>query len=208
MSETVAPRPSNWNLPNALTLFRIVMVPFFVWAFIADDGHYGPLRWLAVGLFVVAIYTDKLDGDIARARGLITSFGKIADPIADKLLIGSALIMLSAVGELWWWVTIVMLVREIGITLLRFVVIRYGVMAASKGGKLKTVLQTVAIFFYLLPVTPATDLLSILALVVMLVALAVTVVTGVDYVLKAGQLVRSGRGSNGVNGSGRNAAEG
>ena len=184
------------------------MVPFFVWAFIADGGHYGPLRWLAVGLFVVAIYTDKLDGDIARARGLITSFGKIADPIADKLLIGSALIMLSAVGELWWWVTIVMLVREIGITLLRFVVIRYGVMAASKGGKLKTVLQTVAIFFYLLPVTPANDLLSILALVVMLVALAVTVVTGVDYVLKAGQLVRSGRGNSGTTGSGRNAPQG
>lgn len=204
----MAPRPSNWNLPNALTLFRIVMVPFFVWAFIADGGHYGPLRWLAVGLFVVAIYTDKLDGDIARARGLITSFGKIADPIADKLLIGSALIMLSAVGELWWWVTIVMLVREIGITLLRFVVIRYGVMAASKGGKLKTVLQTVAIFFYLLPVTPANDLLSILALVVMLVALAVTAVTGVDYVLKAGQLVRSGRGNSGTTGSGRNAPQG
>lgn len=204
----MAPRPSNWNLPNALTIFRIVMVPFFVWAFIADGGHYGPLRWLAVGLFVVAIYTDKLDGDIARARGLITSFGKIADPIADKLLIGSALIMLSAVGELWWWVTIVMLVREIGITLLRFVVIRYGVMAASKGGKLKTVLQTVAIFFYLLPVTPANDLLSILALVVMLVALAVTVVTGVDYVLKAGQLVRSGRGNSGTTGSGRNAPQG
>ncbi|MHA7177108.1 CDP-diacylglycerol--glycerol-3-phosphate 3-phosphatidyltransferase [Arthrobacter sp. Sr24] len=197
MSETVAPRPSNWNLPNALTLLRIVMVPFFVWAFIADDGHYGPLRWLAVGLFVVAIYTDKLDGDIARARGLITSFGKIADPIADKLLIGSALIMLSAVGELWWWVTIVMLVREIGITLLRFVVIRYGVMAASKGGKLKTVLQTVAIFFYLLPVTPAHDWLGIIALVVMLIALAVTVVTGVDYLVKAGQLVRSGRGTRG-----------
>ncbi|MEV8143105.1 CDP-diacylglycerol--glycerol-3-phosphate 3-phosphatidyltransferase [Specibacter sp. NPDC078709] len=208
MSETVAPRPSNWNLPNALTLFRIVMVPFFVWAFIADDGQYGPLRWLAVGLFVVAIYTDKLDGDIARARGLITSFGKIADPIADKLLIGSALIMLSAVGELWWWVTIVMLVREIGITLLRFVVIRYGVMAASKGGKLKTVLQTVAIFFYLLPVTPAHDWLSIIALVVMLVALAVTVVTGVDYLVKAGQLVRSGRGNNGGNGATRNGAQG
>lgn len=203
----MAPRPSNWNLPNALTLFRIVMVPFFVWAFIADDGHYGPLRWLAVALFVVAIYTDKLDGDIARARGLITSFGKIADPIADKLLIGSALIMLSAVGELWWWVTIVMLVREIGITLLRFVVIRYGVMAASKGGKLKTVLQTVAIFFYLLPVTPAHDWLSVIALVVMLVALAVTVVTGVDYLLKAWQLVRSGRGTTAAHGSAGNPGQ-
>ncbi|WP_269939147.1 CDP-diacylglycerol--glycerol-3-phosphate 3-phosphatidyltransferase [Arthrobacter sp. HY1533] len=193
MNESVAPRPSNWNLPNALTLLRIVLVPFFIWAFLADGGAYGPLRWVAVALFVVAIYTDKLDGDIARARGLITSFGKIADPIADKLLIGSALIMLSAVGELWWWVTILMLVREIGITLLRFVVIRYGVMAASKGGKLKTVLQTVAIFVYLLPVTPAVPWLSVVALVIMLAALAVTVVTGVDYVVKAMALRNSGR---------------
>lgn len=193
MNESVAPRPSNWNLPNALTLLRIVLVPFFIWAFLADGGDYGPLRWVSVALFVVAIYTDKLDGDIARARGLITSFGKIADPIADKLLIGSALIMLSAVGELWWWVTILMLVREIGITLLRFVVIRYGVMAASQGGKLKTVLQTVAIFVYLLPVTPAVPWLSIVALIIMLAALAVTVVTGVDYVVKAMALRNTGR---------------
>lgn len=193
MNESVAPRPSNWNLPNALTLLRIVLVPFFMWAFLADGGAYGPLRWVSVALFVVAIYTDKLDGDIARARGLITSFGKIADPIADKLLIGSALIMLSAVGELWWWVTILMLVREIGITLLRFVVIRYGVMAASQGGKLKTVLQTVAIFVYLLPVTPAVPWLSVVALIIMLAALAVTVVTGVDYVLKAMALRNTGR---------------
>ena len=198
MNDKVAPRPSNWNLPNALTLLRIVMVPFFIWAFLADGAAYGPLRWVAVVLFVVAIYTDKLDGDIARARGLVTSFGKIADPIADKLLIGSALIMLSAVGELWWWVTIVMLVREVGITVLRFVVIRYGVMAASKGGKLKTVMQTVAIFVFLLPVTPAIPWLSVVAYVIMLAALAVTVVTGVDYLVKAWQLVRSGRGRAGT----------
>ena len=193
MNEPVAARPSNWNLPNALTLLRIVLVPFFIWAFVADGGEYGALRWVAVVIFVVAIYTDKLDGDIARARGLITSFGKIADPIADKLLIGSALIMLSVVGELWWWVTIIMLVREVGITLLRFVVIRYGVMAASKGGKLKTVLQTLAIFVYLLPVTPAVSWLAVVALVIMLIALAVTVVTGVDYLVKAGQLRNAGR---------------
>lgn len=174
-------------------MLRIVLVPFFIWFFLLDGGAYSWWRWAAVVVFVVAIYTDKLDGDIARARGLITSFGKIADPIADKLLIGSALIMLSAVGELWWWVTIVMLVREIGITLLRFVVIRYGVMAASKGGKLKTVLQTLAIFVYLLPVTPALPWLSVVALIIMLIALAVTVVTGVDYVIKALQLRSAGR---------------
>lgn len=174
-------------------MLRIVLVPFFIWSFLSDGGEYGWRRWVAVVIFVVAIYTDKLDGDIARARGLVTSFGKIADPIADKLLIGSALILLSAIGELWWWVTILMLVREIGITLLRFVVIRYGVMAASKGGKLKTVLQTLAIFVYLLPVTPAVPWLSVLALIIMLVALAVTLVTGVDYVVKAMQLRNSGR---------------
>jgi CDP-diacylglycerol--glycerol-3-phosphate 3-phosphatidyltransferase len=195
------PVPSNWNLPNALTMLRIVLVPFFIWFFLADGGAYSWWRWAAVLLFLVAIYTDKLDGDIARSRGLITSFGKIADPIADKLLIGSALIMLSAVGELWWWVTIVMLVREFGITLLRCVVIRYGVMAASKGGKLKTVLQTIAIFLYLLPVTPALPWLSVVALVIMLAALAVTVVTGVDYVVKAVQLRNSGR-SNRTNSAG------
>lgn len=176
-------------------MLRIVLVPFFIWFFLADATAYGWWRWAAVVLFLVAIYTDKLDGDIARARGLITSFGKIADPIADKLLIGSALIMLSAVGELWWWVTILMLVREVGITALRFVVIRYGVMAASGGGKLKTVLQTVAIFLFLLPVTPAVPWLSVAALVVMLAALAVTVVTGIDYVIKAGQLRSAGRGA-------------
>lgn len=184
--------PSNWNVPNALTMLRIILVPFFIWFFVADDGRYGWWRWASVLLFLVAIYTDKLDGDIARSRGLVTSFGKIADPIADKLLIGSALIMLSAAGELWWWVTVVMLVREIGITLLRFVVIRYGVMAASKGGKLKTVLQTVAIFVYLLPVTPANTWLAVIALIIMLAALAVTVVTGIDYVVKAVQLRNRG----------------
>ncbi|RAN72039.1 CDP-diacylglycerol--glycerol-3-phosphate 3-phosphatidyltransferase [Bacillus sp. SRB_336] len=176
-------------------MLRIVLVPFFIWFFLADAAAYGWWRWAAVVLFLVAIYTDKLDGDIARARGLITSFGKIADPIADKLLIGSALIMLSAVGELWWWVTILMLVREVGITALRFVVIRYGVMAASRGGKLKTVLQTVAIFLFLLPVTPAVPWLSVAALVVMLAALSVTVVTGIDYLIKAGQLRSAGRGA-------------
>ncbi|WP_427016998.1 CDP-diacylglycerol--glycerol-3-phosphate 3-phosphatidyltransferase [Pseudarthrobacter sp. P1] len=193
MSESSAPAAQLWNLPNALTMLRIVLVPFFIWFFVADDGNYGPWRWAAVAAFVVAIYTDKLDGDIARSRGQITNFGKIADPIADKLLIGSALVLLSAAGELWWWVTILMLVREIGITLLRFVVIRYGVIPASRGGKLKTVLQTVAIFIYLLPWTPAIGWLSILALAVMLLALAVTLVTGVDYIVQAARLRTAGR---------------
>lgn len=185
---------SNLNLPNALTALRIVLVPFFVW-FLWVGGTQGEdslgMRWAALAVFAVAMYTDKLDGDIARARGLITSFGKIADPIADKLLTGAAFVVLSMLGELWWWVTVVILVREWGITLLRFVVIRYGVMAASKGGKLKTVLQTVALLLLLLPLVPLVGAWwPWLGWIAMGAALVVTVVTGVDYVVKAVQLRR------------------
>lgn len=187
--ENPAQKPvSNLNIANVLTTLRIVMVPFFIWALLADHQEYGVLRWTAFGLFALAIYTDKLDGDLARSRGLITNFGKIADPIADKLLTGSALVLFSVLGELSWWITGAILVREWGITLMRFGVIRYGVMAASKGGKLKTVLQAVAILLYLLPLTHTVAWLGVVALVVMLIALAVTLVTGVDYVVKAAQL--------------------
>ncbi|MEA5454552.1 CDP-diacylglycerol--glycerol-3-phosphate 3-phosphatidyltransferase [Sinomonas sp. JGH33] len=177
-----------WNLPNVLTMFRMVLVPVFVWFMVADGSHQGPLRWLALLAFAVAMYTDQLDGQIARRRNLITNFGKIADPIADKLLTGAALILLSALGELPWWMTIVILVREWGITALRFVVIRYGVMPASPGGKLKTVLQTIALFLYLLPLRDVVPALQPVAFVIMLAATAVTVATGVDYVVKAVRL--------------------
>ncbi|MFJ5697660.1 CDP-diacylglycerol--glycerol-3-phosphate 3-phosphatidyltransferase [Arthrobacter sp. NPDC093139] len=178
-----------WNLPNILTMLRIVLVPFFVWFLIADApglrSESGPWRWAAVAAFAVAIYTDKLDGDIARSRGLVTDFGKIADPIADKLLIGSALVMLSVLDELSWWITAVILVREWGITALRFFVIRYGVIPASRGGKLKTVVQTAAIFLYLLPLSAIAPWLVWVALAVMLVAVIITVWTGVEYILEA-----------------------
>lgn len=190
MSNTDSGAVPVLNVANVLTVVRIVLVPFFVWFLLIDAGDGGAFRWLAVATFAVAIYTDKLDGDIARSRGLITNFGKIADPIADKLLIGSALILLSVLGELWWWITIVILVRELGITLLRFAVIRYGVMPASRGGKLKTVIQTLAIFLYLLQGALG-DWARWPALVVMLAAVVVTVVTGLDYVLQAIRLRRS-----------------
>jgi CDP-diacylglycerol--glycerol-3-phosphate 3-phosphatidyltransferase/cardiolipin synthase len=138
-----------------------------------------------VAAFAVAIYTDKLDGDIARSRGLVTDFGKIADPIADKLLTGSALVMLCVLNELPWWITIVILVREWGITALRFFVIRYGVIPASRGGKLKTVVQTVAIFLYLLPLAAIAPWLTWVALAVMLAAVLITVWTGAEYVVQA-----------------------
>src|SRR5581483_3854933 len=133
---------------NLLTLVRIVLVPLFVWLLVQDGTGW---RLVALAVFAVASITDRIDGELARRHNLVTDFGKIADPIADKALTGSALIGLSVLGDLWWWVTIVILVREIGITLLRFVVIRYGVIPASKGGKLKTMLQVFAIGFYICP---------------------------------------------------------
>ena len=182
-----------WNLPNILTMLRIVLVPFFVWFLLEDNSQHGIWRWAAVVAFAVAIYTDKLDGDIARSRNLVTNFGKIADPIADKLLIGSALVLLSALGELPWWITILILVREWGITALRFFVIRYGVMPASRGGKLKTAVQTVAIFLYILPLNSFAPWLVSVAFWVMIVALAITVWTGVEYVIEAAKLRAAGK---------------
>jgi CDP-diacylglycerol--glycerol-3-phosphate 3-phosphatidyltransferase len=186
VSTSPSPAVPVLNIANVLTVVRILLVPFFIWFLLLDDGQAGLFRWLAVATFVVAIYTDKLDGDLARSRGLITDFGKIADPIADKLLIGSALVLLSILGELWWWVTLVILARELGITLMRFAVIRYGVMPASRGGKLKTVVQTVAILLFLIPLQALLgDWAWWIAAAVMAVAVVITVVTGVDYVLQA-----------------------
>ncbi|MHA7222664.1 CDP-diacylglycerol--glycerol-3-phosphate 3-phosphatidyltransferase [Arthrobacter sp. RHLT1-20] len=188
--------PRIWNLPNILTMLRIVMVPFFVWFLVLDSpglhAQNGIWRWIAAATFAVAIYTDKLDGDIARSRGLITDFGKIADPIADKLLIGSALVMLSVLQELPWWVTVLILVREWGVTALRFFVIRYGVIPASRGGKLKTVIQTVAIFLYIIPLASLAPWLGAVAFAVMMVAVAITVWTGGQYVIEALKLRASG----------------
>ena len=190
-------RAGVWNLPNILTMIRIALVPFFVWFLIADApglrSEAGVWRWAAVLAFVVAIYTDKLDGDIARSRNLVTDFGKIADPIADKLLIGSALVMLSVLSELPWWVTVLILVREWGVTALRFFVIRYGVIPASRGGKLKTVVQTAAIFLYLLPLGSFAPWLVWVAFAVMMAAVVITVWTGVEYVVEALRIRAKGK---------------
>ena len=192
--------PSNWNLPNALTTLRIVMVPFFGWALLVDGGESVLWRCVAWVLFGLAMITDKIDGDIARSRNLITNFGKIADPIADKALTGMAFVGLSILGELWWWVTILVLVREWGITLLRIWVIRHGVMAAGRGGKLKTVLQTVALMLFIFPIRilqddwgVAGDVLWVVAVLAMVAAVTVTLVTGADYVVKALAVRREGR---------------
>ena len=179
---------SSWNIANAFTMARLLLVPVFAWLLLRDGGEDPSGRVAAFVTFAVAVATDRIDGDLARRRGLITDFGKIADPIADKALIGAALIILSALGELPWWVTIVVLVREIGVTVLRFVVIRHGVMPASRGGKAKTVLQAVAISLYVLPLSGLGD---VAAAVTMALAVVVTVVTGVDYVLRAARLRRT-----------------
>lgn len=183
------PETSSWNVPNALTALRIVLVPVFAWMLLAHPDETG-WRLATAAVFLGAILTDSLDGHLARKHDLITRFGKLADPIADKALTGMAFIGLSLVGELWWWVTVLMLVREWGITVMRFVVLRYGVMAAGRGGKLKTVLQAVAIMLYLLPLP---GWAHVVAVVVMLVALAVTLVTGLDYVRDAVALRRRSR---------------
>lgn len=173
---------SNWNIANALTMFRVLLVPFFGWALLTHGGHQTSYRVVAVVIFAVASITDRIDGDLARSRGLVTDFGKMMDPIADKALMGMALLGLSIIGRLPWWVTLVILVREVGITLLRLSVIRHGVLPASRGGKLKTFLQAIAIGLFLLP---ASGWFDVVAWIVMLVALAITVVTGVDYVFRA-----------------------
>ena len=180
---------SSLNLPNVLTSIRIALVPFFIWALWAS-GTFGQdsmmARWIAVAIFAAAMYTDKLDGDIARARGLVTNFGKIADPIADKFLTGAAWITMSLLGEIWWWITILILLREWGITVMRIVMLRTRVMPASRGGKIKTVLQTAAILILLLPLATFIGQWWLwFGWSLVLAALVVTIATGLDYVVKA-----------------------
>ncbi|GGC60239.1 CDP-diacylglycerol--glycerol-3-phosphate 3-phosphatidyltransferase [Hoyosella rhizosphaerae] len=173
-----------------LTVVRILIVPVFLVALFVDGGQSTLWRIVAGLLFVLAAVTDRYDGHLARKHGLITDFGKIADPIADKALMGGAFIGLSILGELSWWITAIVLFRELGITLLRFWVIRHGVMPASRGGKLKTVIQIVALSFFIFPLPGWVDPISI---TLMAAAVIVTVVTGVDYVIQALRLRRDGR---------------
>ena len=180
-----APPPGLMNVANALTVARICLVPVFV-VCLAQGGT--GWRLAALAAFGGASLTDLLDGELARRRGLVTDFGKIADPIADKALTGAALITLSVIGELPVWVTALILFRELGITALRFAVIRRGVIAASQGGKLKTLLQIIAICLYVLP--PSFGLPALIREVVMGAALVVTLVTGVDYVVRAVRLIQ------------------
>ncbi|MDX5318613.1 MAG: CDP-diacylglycerol--glycerol-3-phosphate 3-phosphatidyltransferase [Actinomycetes bacterium] len=186
---------SPWNIANVLTMLRILMVPVFAWLFLQDGTV---MRVAATAVFVAAALTDKLDGHLARSRGLITDLGKILDPIADKALVIAALVLLSLDGLVPWWVTLVIIVRELGITVLRFFMIRREVMAASRGGKLKATLQMVFIvgmlvpWSALLPSGPAAFFVYA-TIVLMYLAAAVTVWTGVEYVLAAARISRAHR---------------
>jgi CDP-diacylglycerol--glycerol-3-phosphate 3-phosphatidyltransferase len=176
------------NLANLLTALRLVLIPIFAALLVGSDLTRAGWRVAACVAFVVASLTDFVDGWIARRYELVTAFGKIADPIADKVLTGTALVLLSAYGRLPWWVTVVILVREFGVTAMRFWVLRYGVIAASRGGKIKTALQILAIAWYLWPFS---DPLAAVGPWIMAVAVVVTVATGLDYVLRALRMRRS-----------------
>ncbi|WP_347347278.1 CDP-diacylglycerol--glycerol-3-phosphate 3-phosphatidyltransferase [Nigerium sp.] len=182
--------PSNLNVPNALTALRLVLVPVFAWlllAFPADPA----MRWWATVVFLLAIATDAVDGRIARKYNLVTNFGKLWDPIADKALTGMAFIGLSILAELPWWITIVILVRELGITALRWAIIKYGVMAANRGGKLKTVTQSVALAMFLPGLQFMPGWWAVIAWIVMIAAFVLTVLTGLDYLREAQNLRRN-----------------
>jgi CDP-diacylglycerol---glycerol-3-phosphate 3-phosphatidyltransferase len=188
--EAQVPQPAGLvNVANMLTVVRILLVPVFVICLVKGGTGW---RLAALAAFVAASLTDLFDGRLARNRGLVTDFGKIADPIADKALTGAALITLSVIGELPWWVTALILIRELGITALRFAVLKRGVIAASQGGKLKTLLQIIAICLYVLP--PSLGLPAVVREVVMAAAVVVTLVTGVDYVIRAVRLTRTSPG--------------
>jgi CDP-diacylglycerol--glycerol-3-phosphate 3-phosphatidyltransferase len=178
------------NLANILTLLRLVLVPIFLLALFVGDGHQIAGRLVAFVIFAVACLTDRFDGLLARNYGMATEFGAFVDPIADKALIGSALIGLSMLGDLPWWVTVVIMTREVVVTLLRLAVIRRGVIPASWGGKLKTVVQAVAIGLFLLPWADMSGPFLVGASVVMGIAIVLTVVTGIDYVASTIRAVR------------------
>ncbi|MEV0188787.1 CDP-diacylglycerol--glycerol-3-phosphate 3-phosphatidyltransferase [Kitasatospora purpeofusca] len=183
------PAPGIWNIANVLTMVRLLLVPVFVTLLFADGGHDPKWRSVAWASFAVAMITDLFDGELARRKGLVTDFGKIADPIADKTIMGAALIGLSVLGDLPWWITVVILARELGITLMRFWVIRFGVIPASRGGKIKTLTQGIAVGMYVLELD---GWLATARALLMGVAVLLTVGTALDYVGQALRLRREG----------------
>ena len=187
VTDVPAPHVPVLNIANYVTFFRLLLVPVFGSFLLHEGGEHSGWRIAAVVTFAIASISDRVDGELARSRGLVTEFGKIADPLADKALMGMALVGLSMLNELTWWATVIILVREVAVTVLRFVVIRHGVIPASRGGKGKTLLQTIAIALYLIPLPDAADT-AVSA--VMGAAVVLTIVTGIDYVFRAVALRR------------------
>jgi CDP-diacylglycerol--glycerol-3-phosphate 3-phosphatidyltransferase len=176
-----------WNLPNAITIARILAVPFFIWSLVAVSENESPLRWFSELIFIVIMASDGIDGAIARKRGIVTDLGKLLDPIADKALLGGALVTLSILGEIAWWVTIVILVRELGITVYRLIVVNQEVIAASSGGKMKTIFQGIMVGFIVSPLTAwfPYDWYRLLEDSLVLISVALTVYSGLQYVVAA-----------------------
>jgi len=180
------------QLPNLITIVRILCAPIFLWMLLADGGADGALRWWAAALFIVAIATDGLDGWLARKYEIVTDLGKLLDPIADKVLTGFAFIGLSILGELPWWVTVIVLIREIGITVYRFMVVSDHVLAAAWMGKLKTVAQALALSLALLPLwTLVGEWIWWVNGILMTIAVVLTIASGVDYVVSEVRAARA-----------------
>ena len=180
------------SVPNLITVARILAAPVFFWLVLVDAGELGTLRWVAAIVFIVAIASDGIDGHIARSRNLVSRVGIILDPIADKLITSGALVCLSLLGELWWWVTIVILVREFGITVYRFLRLRDVAIPAAKAGKIKTLVQAVAISAMLLPLwTIVGDWYLWLCWVLMGAALVLTVTSGISFIVSAVKATRA-----------------
>ncbi|WP_430593353.1 CDP-diacylglycerol--glycerol-3-phosphate 3-phosphatidyltransferase [Humidisolicoccus flavus] len=171
------------SVPNLICIARILLTPVFVWLLLADNGELGDLRVAAAIFFIVLLVTDSLDGWIARSRNLVTDFGKLIDPIADKAITGAAFVGLSILGELDWWITIIVLVREVAITVHRLTVAQDVVIPASWAGKAKTIAQAVALSLALLPLSLLVgEWIVVVNIAVMSIAVALTVFSGLEYV--------------------------
>lgn len=187
------------QLPNAITIARILCAPVFLWLLLADGGDDGGLRWAAAVLFIVAIATDGVDGYIARRYEIVSDLGKLLDPIADKALTGVAFVGLSILGELPWWITVIVLVREVGITVYRFLVVSDHVLAAAWMGKLKTVFQALALSIALIPLAGVSDAAAWqsavwwVSVVTMTLAVALTIASGIDYIVTEVRAARKNR---------------
>lgn len=193
----VKPPVSNWNIANIITMIRIALVPVFAWLLLAagwNPIHSLTLRWWAFAIFILAAFSDKLDGHLARSRGLITDLGKLLDPIADKALTGAAFILLACpLLEIPWWVPVVILIRELGITIMRMRLRRYAVLPAGRGGKAKTFIQSVAIAMLLMPLAALPVWVHTIAWIFLAAAIILTVLSGIDYALNGWGLYRARR---------------